>query len=286
MLQKLFLSVGAMKAGTTWLYEQLRNHPEIYFTPEKEIHYFANVMGIENQLSHRARILKLKAVMERYARGNPAFISQNLDEIAWYAKYARSRTISNDWYVGLFSDANHRVCADFSNLYCQMDDLGWSNVRQSTAQVKVIYTLRDPIDRLWSHYKFHLKWTGREDEVLSLGVDEFINTLDKSYFWINAQYHKNYSSLRRNLNDDELMLLYFDDFRADPQRKLNDVQDFLGVQRMPVDVAGLGRKVNRTKEIPMPPDWRILAFRKLREEIDLMRSSGLWREEWTADENC
>eukprot|EP00493_Phyllostaurus_siculus_P000433 UN00435 len=36
MIDNLFLSVGAMKAGTTWLYEQLKNHPEIHFTPEKE----------------------------------------------------------------------------------------------------------------------------------------------------------------------------------------------------------------------------------------------------------
>jgi len=42
MINNLFLSVGAMKAGTTWLYKQLQYHPEIYFTPEKEIHYFAN----------------------------------------------------------------------------------------------------------------------------------------------------------------------------------------------------------------------------------------------------
>jgi hypothetical protein len=83
MIENLFLSVGAMKAGTTWLYEQLKDHPEIYFTPEKEIHYFANKVGIENQLNHRNRILKLKDVMQKYANGNPKFISEHLDEISW-----------------------------------------------------------------------------------------------------------------------------------------------------------------------------------------------------------
>jgi hypothetical protein len=129
MLKRLFLSVGAMKAGTTWLYEQLRDHPEIYFTPEKEIHYFANAIGIENQLNHRNRILKLKALMERTAKGNPTFIAQHLDEISWYVNYAKQREISNDWYVRLFEDSADKVCADFSNLYCQMGQDGWDNVR-------------------------------------------------------------------------------------------------------------------------------------------------------------
>lgn len=56
MIENLFLSVGAMKVGTTWLYGQLKDHPDIHFTPEKEIHYFANKVGIESQLSHVNRI--------------------------------------------------------------------------------------------------------------------------------------------------------------------------------------------------------------------------------------
>jgi hypothetical protein len=35
-----FLGIGAQKAGTTWLFEQLRTHPEIYFPRRKELHYF------------------------------------------------------------------------------------------------------------------------------------------------------------------------------------------------------------------------------------------------------
>ena len=38
-MQRLFLSIGAMKAGTTWLYSLLESHPQIQFTPEKEIHF-------------------------------------------------------------------------------------------------------------------------------------------------------------------------------------------------------------------------------------------------------
>jgi len=35
-----FLGIGAQKAGTTWLYENLRHHPELYLPEPKELHYF------------------------------------------------------------------------------------------------------------------------------------------------------------------------------------------------------------------------------------------------------
>jgi hypothetical protein len=35
-----FLGIGAQKAGTTWLYENLRCHPEIFLPDQKELHYF------------------------------------------------------------------------------------------------------------------------------------------------------------------------------------------------------------------------------------------------------
>ena len=35
-----FLGIGFMKCGTTWLYENLRAHPEVYMSDAKELRYF------------------------------------------------------------------------------------------------------------------------------------------------------------------------------------------------------------------------------------------------------
>jgi hypothetical protein len=35
-----FLCVGAQKAGTQWLYDQLQHHPDFWMPPIKELHYF------------------------------------------------------------------------------------------------------------------------------------------------------------------------------------------------------------------------------------------------------
>lgn len=281
MIDNLFLSVGAMKAGTTWLYEQLKDHPDIYFTPEKEIHYFANKAGIEKQLNHRNRIIKLKEVMERCAKGNPKFISENIDEIAWYANYAHPKEITNEWYRSLFSqNESKKYCADFSNLYCQMDSEGWSNVHKIAKNVKVIYTLRDPLSRLWSHYKFHMKWVKREDEALEAGFEHFKDLLDKHWFWVNAEYVKNYKELKENLDESQLMLLYFEDFREDPSLMIEKVQRFLNVDVKGIDFSAASKKVNKTKEFPMPPEWKDYMDLKLDNIYSECKDFGIYNDKW------
>ncbi len=37
-----FLCIGTQRGGTTWLYEMLRVHPDIYLPVQKEIHFFNN----------------------------------------------------------------------------------------------------------------------------------------------------------------------------------------------------------------------------------------------------
>jgi hypothetical protein len=281
MINNLFLSVGAMKAGTTWLYEQLKDHPDIYFTPEKEIHYFANKVGIENQLNHRDRILKLKPIMEKYAKGNAKYISENIDEIAWYANFAQSKEISNEWYESLFSlNKDKKFCADFSNLYCQMDKDGWDNVRKTAKNIKVIYTLRDPLKRLWSHYKFHMKWVNRENEALDVGFEHFKELLNQHFFWINAEYAKNYKLLKENLNDDELMLLYFEDFREDPAKMLLKIQKFLSIEEIEPSKEKLDKIVNITKDFQLPDEWLKYTIKKLEPIKKDMKEIGVWHDKW------
>ena len=65
--ENLFLSIGAMKAGTTWLYAVLERHPELHFAMEKEIHYFYHRFVNAQQLSEQRRL------KEAHARYIPRF---------------------------------------------------------------------------------------------------------------------------------------------------------------------------------------------------------------------
>jgi len=40
-----FVGIGAQRSGTTWIYEMLKNHPQVCMSPEKEINFFNNHYG-------------------------------------------------------------------------------------------------------------------------------------------------------------------------------------------------------------------------------------------------
>ena len=49
-LHPSFVCIGAQKAGTTWLYDNLRPHPEVWLPQVKEIHFFDTVCPHEQLL--------------------------------------------------------------------------------------------------------------------------------------------------------------------------------------------------------------------------------------------
>jgi hypothetical protein len=50
-----FLGIGAQKSGTTWLYENLRAHPQAFLPEPKELHYFDQRFGVESFESYCQR---------------------------------------------------------------------------------------------------------------------------------------------------------------------------------------------------------------------------------------
>jgi hypothetical protein len=280
-MSNIFLSVGAMKAGTTWLYENIKNHSDLLFSEEKEIHFWANRVGIEDQLSAENRIIKFKMVAADILNGNSAYISQNIDKLRWYLNYADGDAASIEWYLKLFPNrVEAKYICDFSNLYAQMEREQWTDLNNTFKDKKVIYTLRDPIKRIWSHYKFHLKFIGSEDEVYNHGFDGFKSLLEEDYFWSNAQYQENYNNLISSFGAENVKILYFEDFRSNPQLMLDEVCDFLSIKKLQVNKELSSEKINSTKEFKMPEQWREYVLEKLSDEIKQLKDNGLWHESW------
>ena len=66
-----------MKAGTTWMQHVLAEHPEIYFTPEKEIHYFAQAyipgempLATRNRLTRASSYIGIDPRHRRFDQGS------------------------------------------------------------------------------------------------------------------------------------------------------------------------------------------------------------------------
>ena len=127
LIENLFLCAGAMKSGTTWLYGVLDRHPSIYFSYEKEIHYFAHLHTSQIRLDDRNRLARTKHALQNFDPDRASAAAMR-HKLLWYGNYL-SNPLDDSWYASLFSfRKGQKYCADFSNLYCHMHADGWNHV--------------------------------------------------------------------------------------------------------------------------------------------------------------
>ncbi len=64
-----FLGIGAQKSGTTWLYQNLAAHPQVWMPPVKELHY----------LDHKPQSLPVRLMSRKnFLRKAKVHLRQNL----------------------------------------------------------------------------------------------------------------------------------------------------------------------------------------------------------------
>ena len=248
----LFLSVGAMKAGTTWLYAALDRHPELLFCPEKELHYFYHRYVDSSQLSEASR---LRNTRERYLlRFDPD--KANIDRIRanlhWLSAYL-SNPVDDHWYAGLFHRRrHHRYACDFSNLSAHLPGDVWPRIAASCDTLRVLYTMREPLARLWSHVKFHLQVTGQLEVLDHWGPDDFDHFARQGFIWDNGEYGAALRRLKAGLSADSWTAVFYEDIHADPRAMLRRIEGFLDIahHRYPDDM--LTHRVAASVRHPMP----------------------------------
>lgn len=274
MFGNLFLSVGAMKAGTTWLYSVLNRHPELHFTPEKEIHYFYHRYVNPDMLAENNRLANAR---ERYLfRFDPqkANIDRIRSNLHWVSHYL-SRPVDDHWYRNLFQlHAGERWACDFSNLSALLPTEAWQQIESQCRNLKVLYTMRDPTERLWSHTKFHLQITGNLNKTRHWRPRNFYNFAKQSFIFENSEYGKILKNLEHGLTTENLMVLNYEDIHSDQRKHLKEIEDFLGVSNINYSQVILDKRPTESARLPMPDFFPRLFAKEVDQIKQQLREMG------------
>lgn len=182
-----FIILGSQKAGTTSLYQVLKQHPEIFMPEKKELNYFFHE--------------------DEYAKGD-------------------------DYYQAYFAPAPEaaKAIGEASPGYI-CHPLAPERIHQLVPEAKLIVTVRNPIERAYSQYwdnRRSLSETYTFEEAIDTALEENYQPGKLGYFSRGTymQYIRRYLAL---FQAEKLLVLPFEDLKANPQAFFRRCFEFLGV---------------------------------------------------------
>lgn len=197
-----FIIIGAMKCGTTSLWEYLKQHPQICIPHDiKNIEYFDSNenwhKGISFYKSHFKADEKTKSIGELSTE---------------YTKYPNVKNVAK-------------------NIYATLPD------------VKFIYLIRHPIERLISHY-IHSVGAAKEYRDINTALQ---NTKDNPYI-LYSQYFFQLEQFLKYYKKESFLILTSDDLLARKNDTLNTLFNYINVDTCGNTLAGVKKHTRSSKK--------------------------------------
>jgi len=230
-----FLCIGAQKAGTTWLHHNLSLQPGIWLPPVKEIHFFDHtepswLKRATGRQSHlRLARAHARETLIDFVRGKSTFLATKQALRLGYG--ARDW----NWYEAIFPDNANLICGEVCPGYARLPEDAIGRIVERNAAIKVIYLLRDPVDRAHSNWT-HLWSAGLEPEADFLDAcraEPARVAAGWAPFWHYTGlglYGKQIEHLYRQFPREQVLVLRYRELKDAPAATLDRVCAFLGVR--------------------------------------------------------
>ncbi len=249
MIEDYFVCVGAQKAGTTWLARILEEHPDIFFTPVKEIHYFDHIRNITEHLSDKKRRSRYRKYHQKLWTQWSSF-STYKSQWDWYKAYMKS-PIDDDWYCSLFAHRGKaRFAGEATPEYAIIGEDGFRHIKALAPKARVIFIMRDPVARAWSQILHHFRSKG--EDVEKTAESEIIHLLGSERFVELNDYLTVLDNLARVFASDQVHYAFYEDIHADRLTALEKICGFIGTDFSKNYFPDFTTRYNRSQKADMP----------------------------------
>jgi hypothetical protein len=243
------VGIGAQKTGTTWLANYLDSRREIYMSPIKEMHYFdikyrPDICGtMENRFARR---LDERAVKPNFHK------KEKSDETILNLK-ARIE-VGNDGqaYKNFFRERVPDAANFYSEItpsYALIGQTGFREMRQLFPKIRIIFIMRDPVDRFYSQVRMRDSRRPAEKVVQEDLTEKIKEALDDPRYVERSQYQKTIASLESVFKGHEVIYLFYETlFRKDT---IADLCDFIGIDYVHPDFDDVVNSSGPASELPI-----------------------------------
>ena len=207
--------IGAMRSGTTSLHFYLDQHPEIAMSRIKELNFF-------------------------------------VESKAWPCTWHKGA----DWYAKQFND-NSPIRGEASPIYSSFPwfDGAPARLHALIPETKIIYLLRDPVERLISDFRLLESWG-----VWDCGIADIMGDLEGNGMAQRSRYFMQLEKYLEYFPAEQIHIATFEDLISNKRETLREMFRFLGVDEN-FDTPQFDKVLNETRT-NAPPRTRV--GRKLR----------------------
>ncbi|MFB6182324.1 MAG: sulfotransferase domain-containing protein [Candidatus Magasanikbacteria bacterium] len=185
-----FIGIGAQKCATTWMYECLKEHPQICMSKPKEVNFFNQKYAFSEETE------------DNWVKG-----------MDWYKKHFRH------------CSSEENIRGEFSVNYLY-DSKAPKRIKEKFPNIKLIVCLRDPVERAISQYShciskykhFVKKYSNFKEAVKD--IDEFI---ERGLYFEQLKRYFNF------FNEEQILVLFYDDIQKNPVNFIQKIYKFLSV---------------------------------------------------------
>ncbi|WP_424967396.1 sulfotransferase [Dinoroseobacter sp. S375] len=244
----LLVCIGAAKTGTSWLHSYFCGREDVAVSPLKEVHFFdakfpETALGDPDRFAMKRLEFHLKA-----AATSPRTLR---DAAALQASLDRVQMIYDplayfDHFARLSTDRTRVVC-DITPGYSAIGRDGFAYLKAFCAQrgvrVKILFLMRDPVDRLWSQLR-HLQQLSAENDVLR----DWARIAQSPAIRARADYAQIVRALDDMFDAEDVLHLFYENLFDDPA--LRALCRFLD---LPFSAPGQTETLNETLvKLPLP----------------------------------
>jgi len=264
MKPTFILGLGAQKAGTSWLYNTLSKNDNVNLGFMKEYHVWDYVFS-DLCADFKAHVKKPDSpsiAMRRMMQASPDVYTQ---------------------YFQSLINAKVNVTGDITPSYSMIDQSGLEQIAAILTgagfNVKVIFLLRDPVERIWSAVRMEQRNRLRKGEQLD---EKFCERLVKQYLGYKSHvarsdYKTTVQNITKVFDENEIHFqLYENLFERESVARL---EQFLGFH---LDAVDFSERVNESPEVQRSQAMTDFLFDFFAPQYEFCRDkfpdiNGLWR---------
>jgi hypothetical protein len=200
----------------------------------------------------------------------------------WYLRYycgLRTRR----WYISLFTPDNQQIAGETTPRYSIVSEKAVAKAHALMPHGKIIYLLRNPIDRMWSDLAMYHSSRFGHNGLHTIDEQRVIDFLHHSKHLASSRYLLNLQRWEKFYSTSQIFIGFQEQIRDTPQQLLLDIYQFLGVDCSAQQVANIiDRKVNANEYPNIPPHIASVLARLLIDDIKQLHSrfNNVYTAQW------